>query len=163
LIQGVFQTSAMIEAIMAARTLPTGLDLYFFAADAAADAPSLYVHRSRTGTAPSQPLSRAAIAQGLHWSGELKVADRGWTFIAVPLRGGPGTAVHSGSSMILAGGLLISALMAAYFWTVARDSRRLRLGNQQLGEVNRALDAARVKAERAQEDAQAAHARLVEA
>ena len=56
----------------------------------------------------------------------MKVADRLWTFIAVPLPGGPGTAVHTGSSMILAGGLLISAMMAAYFWTVARDTRRLQ-------------------------------------
>jgi hypothetical protein len=29
LIQGVFQTSAMIEAILAARAMPVGLDLYF--------------------------------------------------------------------------------------------------------------------------------------
>ena len=141
-VQGVFQTSAMIEAIIAARTLPTGLDLYFFAADSGADAPPLYFHPSRERTGPAQPLSRAAITQGLHWSGELKVADRGWTFTVVPLPGGPGTAVHSGSWMILGGGLLISAMMAAYFWTVGRHTRRLQLSNQRLGEVNRALDAA---------------------
>ncbi len=126
LIQGVFQTSAMIEAILAARAMPIGLDLYLFAADSAADAPPFYFHRSRTQTGPSQPMSRAAITRGLHWTGELKVADRLWTVIAVPLPGGPGTAVHSGSTMILAGGLLISAMMAAYFWTVARDTRRLQ-------------------------------------
>jgi CHASE1-domain containing sensor protein len=141
-VQGVFQIGAMIEAIIAARTLPTGLDLYFFAADSGADAAPLYFHSSRAQTGPSQPLSRAAIAQGLHWSRELKVADRGWTFTAVPLPGGPGTAIHSGSRIILAGGLLISAMMAAYFWTVGRNTRRLQLGNQRLGEVNRALDIA---------------------
>jgi diguanylate cyclase (GGDEF)-like protein/PAS domain S-box-containing protein len=163
LVQGVFQTGAMIETILATMTTPNNMDLYFFAADSGDGAAPLYVHRSRPQVDASAPLSRAAIAQGLHWSGELKVADRGWTFIAAPLPGGPGTAVHSGSRMILVAGALISAMMAAYFWTVGRNTRRLQLSNRQLSEVNGALAQARVNAERATQDAQAAHAHLVEA
>src|SRR6202041_2995439 len=157
LIQGVFQTGAMIETILATMTMPNNMDLYFFAADSGDGAAPLYVHRSRPLDA-SAPLSRAAIAQGLHWSGELKVADRNWTFFAAPLPGGPGTAVHSGPRLILVAGALISAMMAAYFWTVGRNTRRLQLSNRQLSEVNSALAEARVNAERATQDAQAAHA-----
>ena len=112
--------------ILATMTMPNNMDLYFFAADSGDGASPLYVHRSRPQVDASAPLSRAAIAQGLHWSGELKVADRGWTFIAAPLPGGPGTAVHSGSRMILVAGALISAMLAAYFWTVGRNTRRLQ-------------------------------------
>ena len=47
--------------------------------------------------------------------------------------------------MILIGGLLISVIMAAYFWSTGRNARRLRLRHQQLGQVNSALDAANAR------------------
>ena len=78
----------------------------------------------------------------MHWSGELEVADRRWTYIAAPIPGGPGTAAHLGSRMILFGGLLISVVTAAYFWTVGRSSQRLQLSNKALDQVVSALDAA---------------------
>ena len=142
LVQGVFQIGAMIQSILTTMPTPNNMDLHFIAANSGDDAAPFYVHRSDTRAGASTPLPRAAIARGLHWSGELKVADHVWTFVAAPPPGGPGSAVHSGSWMVLAGGLLISALMAAYFWTVGRNTRRLQLSNQQLGEVNRALDTA---------------------
>jgi diguanylate cyclase (GGDEF)-like protein len=141
-VQGAFQTGALIDAILSTTTVPTGLDLYFFEANSADDAAPFYVHGSRAGTAPPAPLSRAAIARGLRWSGEIEVADRHWTFLAAPTPGGPGTADHLASWMILIGGLSISGIAAAYCWTVGRNAQRLRFSNQQLGHVNCALDTA---------------------
>jgi diguanylate cyclase (GGDEF)-like protein len=143
--QGVFQTGLMIENILTTMTTAAGLDLYFFAEGSRTGASPLYFHRSRARTGPSAPLSRTALAEGLHWSGNLKVADRRWTFIAAPIPGGPGTAAHLSSRMILIGGLLISVIMAAYFWSTGRNARRLRLRHQQLGQVNSALDAANAR------------------
>jgi diguanylate cyclase (GGDEF)-like protein/PAS domain S-box-containing protein len=141
-VQGVFQTSIMIDSILHTMTMPIGFDSYFFAADLGDDTSLLYFHRSRVQTGSSAPLSRAAITEGMHWSGELKVADRRWTYIVAPIPGGPGTATHLGSWMILFGGLSISAIMAAYLGTVSRNSQRLRLSNKALDQVIDALDAA---------------------
>jgi diguanylate cyclase len=143
--QGVFQTGVMIEDILTTMTMAAGLDLYFFAEDSGVGASPLYFHRSRAQTGPSAPLSRTALAEGLHWSGDLRVADRRWTFIAAPIPGGPGTAAHLSSRMILIGGLLISVIMAAYLWSAGRNARHLRLRHQQLGQVNSALDAANAR------------------
>jgi CHASE1-domain containing sensor protein len=143
--QGVFQTGVMIENILASTAMAAGLDLYFFAGESGAGASPLYFHRSRVRTGPSAPLSRAALVAGLHWSDDLKLADRRWTFIAAPIPGGPGTAAHLSSRMILIGGVLISAMMAAYLWSAGRNARRLRLRHEQLGQVNSALDAANAR------------------
>ncbi len=140
--QGVFQTGVMIESILTTKITPSGLDLYFFAEDSGANASPFYFHPSRSRSGPSEPLSRSALDAGLHWSGALKVADRNWTFTAAPIPGGPGTPSHLGSWIILSGGLLISAIMAAYFWTAGRNARRLRLSNEALDQVVCDLDAA---------------------
>ena len=140
--QGVFQTGTMIESILTTLIAPSGLDLYFFAGDSGADASPLYFHPSRSRSGPSGPLSRSALDAGVHWSGALKVADRSWTFVAAPMPGGPGTASHLGSWLILIGGLLISIIMAAYFWTMGRNARRLQRTNKALDQVVGDLDAA---------------------
>jgi diguanylate cyclase (GGDEF)-like protein/PAS domain S-box-containing protein len=141
-IQGVFQTGVMIESILTATINPTGMDLYFFAADAGAAASPLYFHPSRLRGGPAAPLSREALAAGLHWSGALKVADQRWTFVAAPIPDRIGAASHWGSWVVLFGGLAITGIMTAYLWTAHRSAERLRLGNQALGRVNAALDAA---------------------
>jgi CHASE1-domain containing sensor protein len=141
-IQGVFQTGVMIESILASTITPTGLDLYFFAADAGADAAPLYFHPSRLRGGLAVPLSHAAIVQELHWSGKLRVADRGWTFITAPIPDQIGTANHLGSWGILLGGLAISGIVTAYLWSARRNAERLELGNKALRHVNDALDAA---------------------
>jgi PAS domain-containing protein len=140
--QGVFQTGAMIESILTTMIAQSGLNLYFFAENSDPRASPLYFHPSRSASDPSVPMSREALARELHWSGELKVADRTWNFVAAPTPGGPGTPAHLGSWLILIGGLLISAMMAAYFWTASRNARRLRLSNAALDHVVGDLDAA---------------------
>jgi PAS domain-containing protein len=139
--QGVFQTGAMIKSILRTMAMPSGLDLYFFAENSGGDAALFYFHGSRARDGSSTPLSRPAITAGLHWSGALKVADHHWTLTAAPIPGGPGTADHLSSRMILIGGLLISIIMAAYFWTMGRNARRLQLSNEALDQVVGDLDA----------------------
>jgi PAS domain-containing protein len=114
----------------------------FFAADSGADASPFYFHPSRSRSGPSEPLPRSAIDAGLHWSGALKIADHTWTFTATPIPGGPGVPSHLASWIILIGGLLISAIMATYFWTADRNARRLRLSNKALDQVVGDLDTA---------------------
>ena len=140
-VQGVFQTAVLIDTILRTAMSPAGLDLYWFAADAAYDAPPLYFHSSRTRKVPIEAQSRASLASGLHWSGELSVGDRAWTFVAAPTPGGPGTASRIGSSMILIGGLLLSALAALYIWASGRHAERMRAANKNLDSANARLGA----------------------
>jgi GGDEF domain-containing protein/CHASE1-domain containing sensor protein len=155
LVRGVFQIGVMIETILATRTTPAGLDLYFFAADSDRDASPLYFHSSRARKVATEPRPRAAIAAGLHWSGEIKVGDGRWTLVAAPIPGGPGTAGHLGPWMVLLGGLLISAVVVAYFWAATRHARRLQAANHRLDQTNGALDIAneRLRAQNVRFDA----------
>ena len=55
---GVFQTNAVIDAILATATLPQGVDLYLYPANAGADAMPLYVHGAPGGAGSSSRCPR---------------------------------------------------------------------------------------------------------
>jgi CHASE1-domain containing sensor protein len=141
-VQGVFQTGVMIETILAATTAPAGLDLYLFAANSGPDASPLLFHSSRKRASPAQAQPRASLTAGPHWSGEIKAGDVGWTFVAVPVPGGPGTADHGRSWLVLAGLLLVSAIVVAYIWASGSHAERLQEGNERLDHALSALSLA---------------------
>ena len=58
-VQGVFQTAVLIDTILGTATTPAGLDLYYFAADSAHDAPPIYFHPSRAATRSRSRRNRA--------------------------------------------------------------------------------------------------------
>jgi diguanylate cyclase (GGDEF)-like protein len=132
-VQAVFQTSVLIETILSTTRRAVGLDLYFYPADAGRDPSELvYFHGSRSRAVPIEPLPRAALGAGPHWTGTLQLGDTRWTMIAVPIPGGPGTAVRSGAWMALIFGLLLSATVAAHIWLTGRHGQRLQVANTQL-------------------------------
>jgi diguanylate cyclase (GGDEF)-like protein len=141
-VQGVFQTGVLIDTILSSTTAPGGLDLYFFAPDAGRDASPLHFHpsRKRAGPIGAQPLD--ALTGGLHWSGELKVGDAPWRYVAAPIPGGPGTASHGGAWMVLVGCLFITSVVVAYMWVSRRHNRALNVANEQLSGQNVRFDAA---------------------
>jgi diguanylate cyclase (GGDEF)-like protein len=141
-VQGVFQTGAMIETILASTAARGGLDLYFYRSDAAPDQAPLYFHPSRSREAPTAVLSRSEVTAGLHWAGDLKVGDRQWHYVAAPTPTGPGHPSHVGSWLVLASGLLISGCIAAFLWTSSLHARRLQLSNARLDQTLGALNAA---------------------
>jgi diguanylate cyclase (GGDEF)-like protein len=139
-VQGVFRTSVMLETILAASTTPAGLDLYFFATNSPPDAPPLYFHSSRARTVPIEAKPRTAVMAGQHWSGELSAGDARWTFLAVPIPGGPGTAGHQVARIVLIFGVLVSGLVVAYIWASDRSAGRLRAAYKQLDQAHGALN-----------------------
>jgi diguanylate cyclase (GGDEF)-like protein len=143
-VQGVFQTSVLIETILKTTTAaPAGLDLYFFPANSSRDSSTpLYFHSSRARKVPIGPQPRAAVTAGPHWSDALSIGDATWTFIAVPIPGGPGTSGHHVAYGVLIGGLLVSAMLAAYIWAAARHAQRMQTANERLLAQNLRTDAA---------------------
>ncbi len=144
---GIFQTGLMIESILAAGVTPAGLDSSYFAADSGPDAWPFYFHSARTRGVAVGPQPRASLARELHWSGELEVANRRWTFVATPAPGGAGSPTHLASWMMLLGGVLITSIMAAYIRGIRRSNQRLELGNAALDRVVADLDAANARLE----------------
>jgi diguanylate cyclase (GGDEF)-like protein len=131
-VQAVFQTSVLIETIL--RTTKAGaLDLYFYETDRGGGTSELiYFHGSRLRPVPVEPLSRSAVSTGPKWKGMIQVGDARWTMIAVPIPGGPGTAVHKGAWMALIFCLFVSGIIAAYIWLSGRHSEHLQISNTQL-------------------------------
>jgi diguanylate cyclase (GGDEF)-like protein/PAS domain S-box-containing protein len=131
-VQGTFQIGVLIETILKETTTPGGLDLYFFAADTNGNALPLYFHPSRRRAESSALRPLGALTAERHWSGELKVGDTAWKFIAAPIPGGAGTAGHIGSRTMLAGCLLITLVVVAYIGASRRHAQLFHAKNEQL-------------------------------
>jgi diguanylate cyclase (GGDEF)-like protein len=138
-VQGVFEMGVTIETISNTTAVPSGLDLYFFAANSGTDAAPLYFHGSRGRALPIQAQPRAVLSVVSHRSAEIRVGDAGWTFVAAPIPGGPGTASHGSSWLVLASLLLVSSVVVAYIWASGRHAKRLQDANMQLDQTLAAL------------------------
>jgi diguanylate cyclase (GGDEF)-like protein len=145
IVQGVFQTRAMIERILRSALVPGGFDLYFFAQGEGSSATLQHFHPSRRRSAATEPQPRAEIEAGLHRTMPLTVGDAQWTLIAKPIPGGPGTASRTGSWLVLLGGLSFTALVSAFLWASGQHSRRIQAANNELDIAIRTLDNANAR------------------
>jgi diguanylate cyclase (GGDEF)-like protein len=135
-VQGVFQTGVLIDTILATTSAPGGLDLYFYRSGPRNEQPPIYFHPARAGTAQDAALPRALVEAGPHWSDGIGIGDAEWTFVVSPIPGGPGTASHVGSWIVLALALCLTALVAGYIWSLGRHARRIQAANRRLDEQN---------------------------
>src|ERR1700719_2409243 len=87
-VQGAFQTSVMIETILAAAPEPVGIDVFLFSTSADPNAPPVNIYASRLRAAPLQPATQAELMAETHWSGELNAGGGRWTLVGVPAPGG---------------------------------------------------------------------------
>src|ERR1700730_7639998 len=65
-VQGAFQTSVMIETILAAAPKPVGIDVFLFSTSGDPTAPPVNIYASRGRAAPPQPAAQAALMAGRH-------------------------------------------------------------------------------------------------
>jgi diguanylate cyclase (GGDEF)-like protein len=131
-VQGVFQTSVMVETILSTTMTVGGLDLYFYGADSGVDAAPLYFHPSRARALSVGERPRAEVLGGLHWIGELHPGDSRWTLVTVPIPGGPGFTNHSVAWLVLGSILLVTAVVAAYIFATGHHARYLKSANARL-------------------------------
>jgi diguanylate cyclase (GGDEF)-like protein len=129
---GVFATAPMIENILQTKTIPSGLDIYFFN-PAASPHRRIYWHASRTGAggssgsqaAPSPIPSEEALLAGPHWTGPIRVADQEWGAIFVPSTKLAAETLRWQSRTALGVGLTITGLIVAYLLISLRRTLRL--------------------------------------
>src|ERR1700722_13117262 len=87
-VQGAFQTSVMIETILAAAPKPVGIDVFLFSTSGDPTAPPVNIYASRLPTVPPHPAAQAVLMAGTHWSGEVRGGDGRWTQLTVPAPSG---------------------------------------------------------------------------
>jgi diguanylate cyclase (GGDEF)-like protein len=121
-VQGAFQTSVMIETILAAAPEPVGVDIFLFSTSADPTASPVAIYAN---AAAPQPAAQAVLMAGTHWSGELRAGDARWTLVAVPAPGGKFGIGHDRAWIILIAGLLVSGVVVAYLWASGRYARRV--------------------------------------
>src|ERR1700730_2192628 len=126
-VQGAFQTSVMIETILAAAPRPVGIDIFLFSTSADPTAPPVNIYASRLRSVPPQPAAQAALMAGTHWSGELRAGDGRWTLVGVPAPTRKLGIGHDRAWIILIAGLLISGVVVAYLWASGRYARRVEV------------------------------------
>src|SRR6185436_6631214 len=82
-----------------------------------------------------QPGSMPVPVTAPHWSGILKIGDANWQVRATPAAGGPLIAHYYRALAVLAAGLVITALLAAYLWLASRNAHQLARVNRRVLEL----------------------------
>ena len=136
-VQGVFKIDLMVDTILSGIRSP--LDFVIYPSAIELSTAPLLVRSARSagpagtpGTADLAPFAPA----GLHWIGEVKVADLRWKLAAVPSIFS--SAFSYASSLVLLGaGLLLTAVSSAFVWSSARQSMRLLRAHDKVSELAR--------------------------
>ena len=134
-VHGSLLTSRMIDSIVAADA-PEGLDIYFFAPNAGANAMPVYVHGSRLRHEPAAQASQATLAKGLHVSRNLIADGQRWlTMVMTPMPDGPLMPAHDRAWLVLIAGLLITAAIATYIQASRRHALRMTRVNRRFSDL----------------------------
>jgi len=135
-VHGSLITGKMVDTIINANKTPKGLDSFFFLPNGSrADLP-IYVHSSRLRTTPAEPMSEASLAAGSHWSRDLTADGQPWmTMEMVPMPGGPLTAQHGRSWVVLAFGFVLTGAVVTYIRSSRRHAFRLMRVNQKVSDL----------------------------
>jgi hypothetical protein len=113
-IRGAFLPSPLIDQVFRGVKSPQGLDIYFFRQGAGPNEPPFDVRSSLLRSEPAKARSRAYLEAGLHWTGEVVLADTRWTMVVVPIPGGSPLVNHERSLAVLAMGLLLTMAVMTY-------------------------------------------------
>jgi diguanylate cyclase (GGDEF)-like protein/PAS domain S-box-containing protein len=124
-IRGAFAPGPLINLVFRGVKSPRGLDIYFFRQGAGPDEPPFHVRSSLLRTAPAEARPRADLEAGLHWTGEIALADTRWTMIVVPIPRGSPLVNHENSLTILAVGLLLTMAAMSYVELSRRHKSQL--------------------------------------
>jgi diguanylate cyclase (GGDEF)-like protein/PAS domain S-box-containing protein len=132
---GVFQLSPLIDSILHRAAAPDRLDIYVFQSGANGNALPLHIHSSRLRTTPAEPRSLAALKAGMHWSGELTIANVHLAIVAIPFSAQKIFTRYSDAFAIFAMGLLLTGISQFYFTKRKRAERALAESEERLNAI----------------------------
>ena len=128
---GVFQTNAVMDAILSTATLPQDVNLYLYPAGADTDAMPVY-SRGMRGE-PAEPRSQADLAGLPSWSGPVKAGDAHWNLVVV--QAGGGLVSYYRSWLVFAAVILVFGAVLTYMWASLRHALRLESANSKILEL----------------------------
>ena len=134
-VHGAFLTAEAFGHIIDTATMPRGVDLYVFKADAEPNSPPLYVHGSRIRTAGFESKTLGELIAGRHAADTLAAGDARWTVILDPIPAGPMTPRHDRAWLVLVASLFAAALVMAHMYSSSRHAYRLLRANRQISEL----------------------------
>ncbi|HEY1542467.1 MAG TPA: EAL domain-containing protein [Xanthobacteraceae bacterium] len=134
-VHGAFLTGKAFDHIIDTSTDPTGLDLFLYPAGAQARTLPLHVHSSRIRSDAVDAMPLAAVLDRPHFTDQIAAGDARWTFVAVPVSGGPLDVRHDRSWLVLAASLLIGAIALFHIYTSNRQTRRLIAAGERISEL----------------------------
>jgi PAS domain S-box-containing protein len=126
-ILGTFDLGTVIDTVPHSVVAFHGVNTYLFDASNGDDAAPLYVRSSVLQTTPAPGQSRATLEAGLHWTGEVRIADSPLILVAVPVAGGPLDSWHTRAWIILLVLLLSTAVVCAALSRSALDAHKLEI------------------------------------
>jgi diguanylate cyclase (GGDEF)-like protein len=134
-VHGSLLTGKMIDTIVNT-SAPEGLDIFFFAPGAGADAPPIYVHGSRLRSEPPPPMSQAALANDQHLARDLTADGQPWlTMVMAPMPDGPLLAAHDRAWLVVIAGLILTGAVVAYIQSARRHALRMTRVNQKFSDL----------------------------
>jgi diguanylate cyclase (GGDEF)-like protein len=128
---GVFQTSAVMDAILNTATLPQDVNLYLYPAGAETDAMPVYSRGMRGETADPRP--RADLAGLPSWSGPVKAGDAHWNLVVVPVS--EGLISYYRAWLVFAAVLFVFGAVLTYMWASLRHALRRESANSKILEL----------------------------
>jgi diguanylate cyclase len=135
-VHGSLITSKMVDTIIFADKTPKGLDTYFYEAGSGSYAMPIHVYGSPLRTTPAQPLTRAALESGQHWSRSLTADGQPWlTMETVPMPNSPLLPRHERAWGILMFGLILTAVVVNYIWSSRRHALRMVRVNKKVSDL----------------------------
>jgi diguanylate cyclase (GGDEF)-like protein len=121
IVLGAFETSKMIENILATKLNLVGLDVYVFDPAAPPANRLIYWHSTSGKPAPSE----ASLLGQSHWQGTLELVDQKWGAILVPTETFDAGVSGATGIAVLAGGLTMTGSIVAYLWFSLRRTQQL--------------------------------------
>ncbi|MGP0090655.1 MAG: EAL domain-containing protein [Xanthobacteraceae bacterium] len=125
-VHGAFLIREALDNTLRTATSARDVDVYLFAADSGPNALAIYAHGSRLRTPPIESATLERLTSDRHFTGRLSTGDARWKLVAVPIPGGPLTINHDRAWLVLAAGLLISAVVVFHMLASSRQARRLQ-------------------------------------
>ncbi|ACK51621.1 diguanylate cyclase/phosphodiesterase with PAS/PAC and GAF sensor(s) [Methylocella silvestris BL2] len=117
---------ALIDEILRGQKSPQGVDISFFQAGAGLTEFPFYIRSSLLRSVPAVARPRGELEAGLHWIGDLTLADARWTMVVTPIPGATFLAGHEPAVLVAAMGLLLTAAIMTYVEITRRNNLSLR-------------------------------------
>jgi diguanylate cyclase (GGDEF)-like protein len=135
-VHGSLVIGKMFKTIITMNKAPEGLDLYFFATNAGADALPIYVFGSRLLPTVPQPVNRGLLEAGLHLSRDITADGQPWlTIEMVPTPGGTLIGYHDRAWIVLIFGFVITGVAVTYILSSRRHALHMMRVNQKVSDL----------------------------